>query len=89
MFKIGDKVSWQTRNKWRSNPKFQPSFLTFEGKIVSTAPLAAEYKTVRGANDELYTHQVEFRQLKNSKWIPKHEKKDDPKGRLYLKESAE
>jgi hypothetical protein len=84
MFNIGDKVSWQVRNKHRSNPRFQPSFLMFRGEIVATGPrLVAKYLYSR-TDGTVLTHTQEFKELRNGKYIPKNEDKDDPKGRLYL-----
>jgi hypothetical protein len=84
MFNIGDKVRWQTRNKWRSNPRFQPSFLMYNGVVVETGNvIKAEYKHSR-TDGIVNIHIQEFRQLRNGKYIPAHEDKDDPKERLYL-----
>jgi len=87
MFNIGDKVSWQCRNKYRSNPRAQASFYTYEGEIASMSPLAATFIYCgRDDNGKDVAKQgsQEFRQLRNGKYIPKHEDRDDPKGRLYL-----
>jgi hypothetical protein len=89
MFKIGDQVRWQVRNKYRSNPRFQPSFLMYTGKIVEVnGVLKAEYKHSR-TDGIVNTHIQEFRQLRNGKYIPKHESNDDPKGRLYMQLDTE
>jgi hypothetical protein len=87
MFKIGNKVSWQCRNK-NDTSRFSNSFYTYSGVItaVSDKTITAEYK-YSGRNETGYCTRIgtqDFRQLRNGRWIPKHEKKDDPKGRLYL-----
>lgn len=86
MFKIGDKVSWQTRNQGRSN-KHQPSFYQFEGVIVDVDTLTAEFRFT-GRDDQgrdcIKVSQQQFRQLRNGQYIAKQEDRDDPKGRLYL-----
>jgi hypothetical protein len=86
MFKIGDAVQWQTRNTGRSNRRAQASFLRMHGtvKLVTDKAIECEYQTVAGAERQTYVHQQQFRQLRNGQWIPAHEPKDDPKGRLYL-----
>lgn len=84
MFTIGSKVSWQCRNKYRSNPRAQSSFYMYQGTVVCLQPLTAEYTTVRGADDDVVTDQQQFRELNNGKYIAKQETRDDPKGRLYL-----
>jgi len=96
MFKIGDKVSWQCRNKYRSNPRAQPSFLMYKGVIEHFTPdvknpgnplPVAKFKYCgrdeNGRDVTKEAYQI-FRLLKNGKYIPQHEDKDDPKGRLYL-----
>jgi len=84
MFKIGDSVRWQSRNKYRSNPRFQPSFLLYKGTIVEAGKtIRAEYGYSR-TDGIVNIHIQEFRQLRNGKYIPKDEPNDDPKGRLYL-----
>ena len=83
-FKIGDKVRWQARNKYRSNPRFQPSFLMFSGVITQDGDtIKADYKHSR-TDGIINVHTQEFRKLRNGEYIPSHEGKDDPKGRLYL-----
>ena len=84
MFKIGDKVSWQVRNMLDST-RGSSSFYSYNGVIVSidTDAITAEYSWSRNGTD-VYLAVKKFRQLKNGKWIASTEKKDDPKGRLYL-----
>ena len=91
-FKIGDRVSWQARNKYRSNPRAQPSFYCYEGEIDCVSPLTATFRYA--GRDELgrdvaKTGRCEFRLLKNGKFIPKNEDRDDGKGRLYLTKIVE
>jgi hypothetical protein len=88
MFKVGDQVSWQCRNKYRSNPRAQASFYVYEGEISSIAPLTATFQYAgrdEQGRDVAKTGTQQFRQLKNGKYIPSSEDRDDPKGRLYLK----
>jgi hypothetical protein len=84
MFKIGDKVSWQVRNMLDST-RGSSSFYSYNGVIVSidTDSITAEYSWSRNGTD-VYLAVKKFRPLKNGKWIASTEKKDDPKGRLYL-----
>ena len=84
MFKIGDTVSWQQRNM-NDTTRGSSSFHSYNGIIVdiTTNEISAEYRWTRNGVD-VYTAVKKFRPLKNGKWIPATEKKDDPKGRLYL-----
>lgn len=89
MFNIGNQVKWQCRNSNRSNPKWEASFFLYNGIIIecSDKEIVAEYKRAGrdvNGNDCTYTELMKFRALRNGKWIPKQEKCDDPKGRLYL-----
>lgn len=85
MFKIGDKVRWQVRNM-NDTTRGSRSFHLYNGTItaVSDSEILALYRWTRdGIN--VYEATKAFRKLKNGRWIPKTEKRDDPKGRLYLK----
>ena len=97
MFKIGDTVSWQCRNSYRSNPRWEPSFFMYSGVIDHFTPdvknpgnplPVAKYKYAgrdeNGKNITRDGYQI-FRRLRNGKYIPQQEDRDDPKGRLYLK----
>lgn len=84
MFKIGDTVNWQQRNI-NDTTRGSHSFHSYNGVIVdiTDTEISAEYRWTRNGVD-VYTAVKKFRQLGNGKWIPSTEKKDDPKGRLYL-----
>lgn len=88
MFKIGNKVRWQTRNK-NATGRFASAFHLYKGQVVAIdadakkPTLTVEYLTPN-PNGGTNTHQMLMRQLRNGNWIAKHEDKDDPKGRLYL-----
>ena len=88
MFKIGDKVRWQIRNK-NDTGRFSSSFHLYKGRVVEIddgtkkPTLTVEYNTPC-PNGGTNTHQMAMRQLRNKQWIASHEDKDDPKGRLYL-----
>ena len=96
-FKIGDQVRWQSRNKYRSNPRFEPSFYMYSGEIEYFTPdvknpgnplPVAKYSYAgkdQFGNDVAKEGYQIFRRLRNGKYIPQDELKDDPKGRLYLK----
>jgi hypothetical protein len=89
MFKIGDKVSWQVRNM-NDTARGSSSFHSYHGVITQTdnTLITAEYRWTRNGVD-VFTAAKNFRKLNNGKWIPATEKKDDPKGRLYLERAAE
>ena len=79
IFNIGDTVSWQCRNKYRSNPRAQSSFYIYQGEIVSVQPLTASFKYTgrdEQGRDVVKTAETQFRQLRNGKWIPKSENRD-------------
>jgi hypothetical protein len=82
MFKIGDKVKWLVRDS-NSTQRRSFRFSGYEGVIVNTNPLTAEYQTYAGYLGNV-SHRQDFRQLKNGKYIAAQETRDDPKGRLYL-----
>lgn len=84
MFKVGDKVRWQQRNM-NDTTRGSQSFHHYHGTVVSFSDteIVATYTWTRNGIDVFEANKA-FRKLKNQKWIPKSEKKDDPKGRLYL-----
>lgn len=84
MFKIGDQVSWQQRNM-NDTTRGSNSFHSYKGVIsqITHCEIIAEYHWTRNGLD-VFQAVKHFRKLKNGKYIPKTEKRDDPKGRLYL-----
>lgn len=84
MFKIGDTVSWQQRNM-NDTTRGSNSFHSYKGVITQLSDdiISAEYRWTRNGVD-VFTATKNFRKLSNGKWIPSSEKRDDPKGRLYL-----
>jgi hypothetical protein len=84
MFKIGDSVSWQKRNKFAYR---ESNFYIYTGHIifVSIDQIDASYIDSRTQSKQIQS----FRLLRNGQWIAKQEKQDDPKGRLYLEHYTE
>lgn len=84
MFNIGDTVSWQIRNMLDTS-RGSSSFHRYHGTViaVSDTEITARYTWTRNGTD-IFEANKRFRKLKNGKWIPSTEKRDDPKGRLYL-----
>jgi hypothetical protein len=84
MFNIGDTVSWQVRNMLDTT-RGSSSFHRYHGTViaVSDTEIVATYTWTRNGTD-IFEANKSFRKLKNGKWIPSTEKRDDPKGRLYL-----
>ena len=87
MFKVGNKVKWQVRNI-NDTTRGSSSFHRYHGTItaISDTEITASYTWTRNGVD-VFEATKAFRQLKNGRWIPKTEKRDDPKGRLYLEVS--
>lgn len=77
MFKIGDKVSFGVRF---SNGVRKGGIARLNGQVTK---IDIKKITVQQLNGQLYN----FRELKGG-WVVDSER-DDPKGRLYLKETAE
>ena len=84
MFHLGQQVSWQSRNK-NDTARFKTPFFMHKGTViaVSDSCITCEYTWTRDGYNS-FTSEVEFRQLRNGRWIPSQERSDDPKGRLYL-----
>ena len=80
-FKLGDKVKWGERNIMPAGmrKKTDMSFHYYDGEVISLQPLTVQYECQRGQVTQ------EFRQLRNGEFIVDYDKKDDPKGRLYLR----
>ena len=84
MFNIGDTVSWQQRNI-NDTTRGSSSFHRYHGTVIAVtdSEIVATYTWTRNGVD-VFEANKSFRKLKNGKWIPCTEKRDDPKGRLYL-----
>lgn len=81
IFNLGDKVRWGERNVMPPGmrKKTDLPFYYYDGEVINLAPLTVQYECQRGQVTQ------EFRQLRNGEWIVEYDKKDDPKGRLYLR----
>lgn len=83
-FKIGDYVSYQTRNK-NARERFALSFHQHRGHIISVTDSEIQVEHYHSNdNVEFYRHITSFRLLRNGQWIAKSQTHDDPKGRLHL-----
>ena len=83
MFQIGKRVQYGVRFRGHGSIK---------GGIARQSGVVIAKETVRGQELLVVKHTPSgvlhnFRQLKNG-WVIETEPKDDPKGRLYLKEVA-
>ena len=84
MFKIGDYVSYQTRNK-NARERFALSFHQHRGHIISVTDSEIQVEHYHtNDNVEFYRYIASFKLLRNGKWIAKSQTHDDPKGRLHL-----
>ena len=85
MFKIGDYVSYQTRNK-NARERFALSFHLHSGHIISITDKEIQVERYNSQdNKEFFRSVMVFKQLRNGQWIARSQTHNDPKGRLYLK----
>jgi hypothetical protein len=85
MFKIGDYVSYQTRNK-NARERFALSFHLHSGHVISITDSEIQVERYNSQdNKEFFRSVTVFRQLRNGYWIARSQTHDDPKGRLHLK----
>lgn len=85
MFKIGDYVSYQTRNK-NARERFALSFHQHSGHIISITDSEIQVERYNSQDNQVFFRSVTvFRQLRNGYWIARSQTHDDPKGRLHLK----
>lgn len=89
MFKIGDYVSYQTRNK-NARERFALSFHQHSGHIISITDSEIQVERYNSQdNREFFRSVTVFRQLRNGYWIAQSQTHDDPKGRLHLRHSEQ